>query len=101
MNFNLIPQEQLDLLNEQLHQIKQILLNNRQNSSPNSLMTNKEAVAYLKVTSRTLQKYRDTGQIEFSQIGRKIFYRKEFLDEFILGKSRVGMLNIKGGIYEN
>lgn len=101
MNLNLIPQEQLDSLNEQLGQIRQLLENLKPQNELEGLLTNKEAANYLKITSRTLQKYRDTGQIQFSQIGRKIFYRKELLKEFILSKSRVGMLNIKGGIYEN
>jgi hypothetical protein len=47
------------------------------------LLTNKKVSELLNVSSRTLQTYRDSGQIEFSQIGRKIFYREEAIQKFL------------------
>lgn len=44
----------------------------------------KKACAYLKVTPRCLQNYRDKGVIPFSKIGGKILYRKNDLNEYLL-----------------
>ncbi len=44
---------------------------------------NDEAAAFLKVTKRTLQTYRDTGEISFSQKGSKIYYRMSDMEDFL------------------
>lgn len=44
--------------------------------------TNEEVCELLKVSKRHLQYLRDTGQINFVQNGRKIYYRAEDLENF-------------------
>lgn len=47
-------------------------------------LDNDEAAALLKVTKRTLQTYRDHGEISFSQKGSKIYYRASDIEEFLV-----------------
>ncbi len=101
MNLNLIPQEKLDSLNEELVQIRQLLERLGNPSQSESLLTNKEAAKYLSVTIRTLQKYRDSGQLGYSQIGRKIYYSKADLEAFVFDRFRVEDFNRKRGVLCN
>lgn len=43
-----------------------------------------DTAKWLKVSLRTLQNYRDQGLIPFSQIGAKIYFRLEDLQEFLM-----------------
>lgn len=43
-----------------------------------------EVCKLLHVSKRTMQSYRDKGEIEFSQIGAKIFFRASAIDKFLL-----------------
>ncbi|EFK59653.1 helix-turn-helix domain-containing protein [Sphingobacterium spiritivorum] len=47
-------------------------------------LTTEEVSKLLKVSKRTLQKYRDEGKLGFSQIGSKIYYRSTDIDAFLL-----------------
>lgn len=49
-------------------------------------LTNKQVTELLKISSRTLQKYRDEGEISFSQRNGKIYYRIEDVDQFLMNK---------------
>lgn len=62
-------------------------LNEQNESTPLSdvWMDNQDVCALLHVSKRTLQHYRDTGKIPFSQVGAKIYYKATDVDEF-LGK---------------
>ena len=40
-------------------------------------LDNQEACLLLNVSKRTLQHYRDTGRLPFSQIERKVYYKPE------------------------
>ncbi len=46
-------------------------------------MTNREVMAYLSVGKNTLKKFRRLG-LPFIQVDRKIFFRKEDVDRFML-----------------
>lgn len=51
-----------------------------------------ETCKFLKISSRTLQNYRDNGLIPFSQVYSKIYFRKQdllkFLEVHIVNKSK-------------
>jgi len=47
-------------------------------------LTTKEAAKALKVTPRTLQNYRDRGEIPFSQFGREVRYYAEDIQQFLM-----------------
>lgn len=48
-----------------------------------SWLSTKEAAAFLQVTTRTMQNYRDEGKIPFSQVGSKIYYKESDLEDFL------------------
>lgn len=74
------------------------LINNGVGSK--QLYTISEACEFLKISKRTLQKYRDEGMISFSQVSDKIYFQKSDIDAFIAG-SRVEAFATKGGGYVN
>lgn len=48
----------------------------------------------LNIKPRTLQSYRDSGKLGFSQLERKIFYRNEDLQK-LLDRNKINMSNNK------
>ncbi len=46
-------------------------------------LDNQEVCQLLKISKRTLQFYRDTKVISFSQIGHKIYYKKSAIEEML------------------
>ena len=53
------------------------------------LLTTKEAARYLRVSPRTLERYRVTGQgPRYLKIGRLVFYRKSDLDAWLAERER-------------
>lgn len=44
---------------------------------------NKQVCELLKISPRTLQTYRDTGVLPYSQIGRKCYYKASDIEQFI------------------
>jgi hypothetical protein len=60
-------------------------LNKEKGSSPlsNVWMDNQDVCVLLHISKRTLQHYRDTGKIPFSQIGAKIYYKSSDIDAFL------------------
>ena len=85
MEVKLITKEDYDLLMELLigidRKISQIV-----NAAPQmseDWLNSSEVSKVLHVTPRCLQNYRDKGMIPFSQIGRKILYKRTDIDEFL------------------
>ena len=54
------------------------------------ILNNKDIAELLKVSSKTVQKWRDNGLISYSKVGREIFYKLsdvlEFLDDHKIEK---------------
>jgi len=46
-------------------------------------LDNEDLLKLLDVSSRTLQKWRDTGVLPFSRIARKVYYRAEDVDKLL------------------
>jgi hypothetical protein len=46
-------------------------------------LNNREACELLQISQRTLQSYRDTGILPYSQIGHKCYYRIADMEQFI------------------
>ena len=46
-------------------------------------LDNQDVCFILKISKRTLQYYRERGTIPYSQIDRKIYYKREDIDNFI------------------
>jgi hypothetical protein len=60
-------------------------LNQQKDTTPLSdvWMDNQDVCALLHISKRTLQHYRDSGMIPFSQIGAKIYYKASDVDQFL------------------
>lgn len=50
----------------------------------NDWLDNQDVCLLLNVSPRTLQSYRDTGKIGFSQINHKIYYRASDIEKLLL-----------------
>ena len=46
-------------------------------------LDNQEFIQLMKISKRTAQHYRDTGLISFSQVGSKIYYRMNDVEELL------------------
>lgn len=65
-------------------QLNEILLFIKENTNPNfNIIDNQEFIDLLKISRRTAQTWRDEGIISFSQVGSKIYYRMEDVEELI------------------
>lgn len=53
------------------------------NRSNENWLDNRQVYELLKISPRTLQTYRDTGVLPFSQIGRKCYYKAADIEQFI------------------
>jgi excisionase family DNA binding protein len=62
-----------------------IRLNNQKETTPLSdvWMDNQDVCELLHISKRTLQHYRDSGKIPFSQVGAKIYYKASDIDDFL------------------
>ena len=88
MKIDLITKEEFEALINKMGKVQDLLERFINGSNQNDLLSNKEVADILKVSNRTLQSYRDTGKIKFSQIGRKIYYEKQYVKEMIM-KSKI------------
>lgn len=51
-------------------------------------MTDKEVSAWLKVSRRTLQNYRNNGMVSYYQLGGKILYKESDIEKLVMGGYR-------------
>ena len=51
-------------------------------------MTDKEVSAWLKVSRRTLQDYRNNGMVSYYQLGGKILYKESDIEKLVMGGYR-------------
>jgi excisionase family DNA binding protein len=57
-----------------------------QSENPSSLMSEREAALYLKVSARTIVSWRQRGIIPFFRIGRTIRYSRAQIDRALMQK---------------
>jgi hypothetical protein len=62
-----------------------VKLNKEKNTTPLTeiWLDNQDVCELLHVSKRTLQHYRDTGKIPFSQVGAKIYYKAADINDFL------------------
>ena len=51
-------------------------------------LTDKEVSAWLKVSRRTLQDYRNKGMVSYYQLGGKILYKESDIEKLVMGGYR-------------
>lgn len=55
-----------------------------ENSNPKeTIISNQDFLQLMKVSKRTAQAWRDEGQISFSQVGNKIYYKREDVEAML------------------
>ena len=59
-------------------------------ASPNNeqFLTDKEVSAWLKVSRRTLQDYRNNGMVSYYQLGGKILYKESDIEKLLMSGYR-------------
>lgn len=87
-----------DAFQKIVHQLEAIntKLNQQKDTTPLSdvWMDNQDVCELLHISKRTLQHYRDSNKLPFSQIGAKIYYKASDVDAF-LQESYTGSLKKK------
>jgi MerR family transcriptional regulator, repressor of the yfmOP operon len=82
----ILEEQELNKLITKVDKIYEFFLQLESNQN-NEWIQPQDALNLLGVSSRTLQKYRDTGAVGFSQVSRKkILYRKSDIDKMLEGK---------------
>lgn len=84
MNVITIESEAFQQIVKSLEAIKE-KLNNEKGTTPlqEVWMDNQDVCELLHISKRTLQHYRDSGKLPFSQIGAKIYYKASDIDAFL------------------
>lgn len=79
-----IESQAFQKLLDQLEAIQQ-KLDKEKSTTPLSdiWMDNQDVCELLHISKRTLQHYRDSGKLPFSQIGAKIYYKASDIDAFL------------------
>ncbi len=70
-------------LDELLKTIQQALQNRTPHPNGEKYLTNRKVCQLLRISSRTLQNWRDTGKIPFIQLKGKILYRESQIQKEI------------------
>jgi len=60
-----------------------------QNENELDLLTTKEAAAFLRLSPSAIYKLRTEGKIPFVQLGKKVFFKKESLVEYVNDQMRI------------
>lgn len=84
MHILTVESEAFQKLVEKLDAIS-VKLNNHKETTPLSeiWVDNQDVCELLHISKRTLQHYRDSGKIPFSQVGAKIYYKAKDIDDFL------------------
>jgi mevalonate kinase len=96
MEFNLVLESDFKKLNEKVDRLLTFLLGSNNSSFNEKIYTNKELCLKLNVCTKTLHHYRKSGMIKFNQVGRKIYYPENAVQEFLNNHS----VNKKRRVYE-
>jgi hypothetical protein len=82
MEVFILSKDQFSQLTQRLDEL-QNLLNAKSDASNKPFMDNEAFVAFMGISKRTAQTWRDEGKISFSQIGTKIYYKSVDVDKLL------------------
>lgn len=76
------------LTNSQLNELNSMIddrgrTQNRRVKMETKWLSPEETCQLLRISRRTLQSYRDFGKLPFSQVCRKIYFKREDVEEFL------------------
>ena len=80
----LLNEDELNIVLKELQEIKKILQSSQKKLAQKEYVNTDEAAKLLKVTTRTLQNWRDQRLISFIQIGSKILFKKADVEDFLM-----------------
>ncbi|AWG23024.1 DNA-binding protein [Flavobacterium faecale] len=71
--------DRFDILNEQVNNVQK----NRNNIDGEELLDNQDLLQMLKISNRSLQRYRSSGKLPYYTISGKIYYKLSDVHQFI------------------
>ncbi len=81
----LLNEDEYENILKEFQEIKSLLKASLKNQAQNgNLLTVKEVAQILKVTTRTLQSWRDQKIISFIQIGSKVLFKASDVEDFLM-----------------
>lgn len=83
VNLIMLPSSDWDQLLEGIGEIKEAIKGKAKEDCETEWLDSKSARLLLGVSAKTWQTMRDRRQIEFSQIGRKIYVRRAVINEYL------------------
>ena len=75
-------------LDSMLNGIESMNEKSKASFSNERFLTDKEVSAWLKVSRRTLQDYRNNGMVSYYQLGGKILYKESDIEKLVMGGYR-------------
>ena len=78
----------MDQLDSMLDGIESMNEKSKASFGNERFMTDKEVSAWLKVSRRTLQDYRNNGMVSYYQLGGKILYKESDIEKLVMGGYR-------------
>lgn len=93
MNELIFADQELDVgfigkLDALLEGIERMDTNSKTSPSNEQFLTDKEVSAWLKVSRRTLQDYRNNGMVAYYQLGGKILYKESDIERMVMSGYR-------------
>lgn len=84
-NFSItvVPKEWLEEMKEGLEEMKSLIIKQKETEFGEQWIESPKARQMLGVSAKTWQTYRDNRIIPFSQFGRKIYFKRQDLEEFM------------------
>ena len=81
MNIKALTEEEFNSILHQIAEMKEVVSQKIKNEQ--IVYDNSDVIRLLKVSSRTLSYWRETGVIRYSKIGAKIYYRKQDIEDML------------------
>ncbi|HAD97740.1 MAG TPA: hypothetical protein DCG19_10065 [Cryomorphaceae bacterium] len=81
MNIKALTEDEFNRILHQIAEIKEVVSQKIKNEQ--IVYDNSDVIRLLKVSSRTLSYWRETGVIRYSKIGAKIYYRKQDIEDML------------------
>jgi len=95
MELKVLSNEEYDMLISKLDQVLEILVEKSKKAKgplTDVWLDTSEVARILKISTRTLQNYRDMRVIPFSQIGHKIYFKASDIEKY-LNMNYIGVKN--------
>ena len=84
MSYEVITPSAARAIFEALKNQVKVLQNRTEDKKLKKWMDSQEVLITLNISIRTLQTYRDTGKLPYSQVGQKFFYKPEDVEKLVL-----------------